>query len=163
MKAGFLAFSVVVISAAACTPVFAQLMQKPDSLRDATPRRVRVFPSFSHGFLRFCVEGARANVWRDVLRTSQQRRPWTMFDPTRTRAPKRVPLAITVSVEDYQFAESVLASPDPRQRDDFFMAAIDALRRQVEATRTFLVAQGLYGQDNLPNLQYDIVVRLASH
>lgn len=86
-----------------------------------------------------------------------------MFDPTRTRAAKRVPLAITVSVEDYQFAESVLASPDPRQRDDFFMAAIDALRRQVEATRAFLVAQGLYGQDNLPNLQYDIVVRLASH
>jgi hypothetical protein len=86
-----------------------------------------------------------------------------MFDPTRTRAPKRVPLSITVSVEDYQFAESVLASPDPRQRDDFFMAAIDALRRQVEATRMFLVTQGLYGQDNLPNLQYDIVVRLASH
>jgi hypothetical protein len=86
-----------------------------------------------------------------------------MFDPTRTRAAKRVPLAITVSVEDYQFAESVLASPDPRQRDDFFMAAIDALRRQVEATRAFLVTQGLYGQDNLPNLQYDIVVRLASH
>jgi len=86
-----------------------------------------------------------------------------MFDPTRTRAAKRVPLSITVSVEDYQFAESVLASPDPRQRDDFFMAAIDALRRQVEATRAFLVSNGLYGQADLPNLQYDIVVRLASH
>jgi hypothetical protein len=86
-----------------------------------------------------------------------------MFDPIRARAAKRVPLTITVSVEDYQFAESVLASPDPRQRDDFFMAAIDALRRQVEATRTFLVTHDLYGQDNLPNLQYDIVVRLASH
>ena len=57
----------------------------------------------------------------------------------------------------------MLASPDPRQRDDFFMAAIDALRRQVDATRAFLVSNGLYGQDNLPNLQYDIVVRLASH
>ena len=86
-----------------------------------------------------------------------------MFDPIRARAPKRVPLTITVSVEDYQFAESVLASPDPRQRDDFFMAAIDALRRQVEATRAFLVQQGLYGQDALPDLQYDIVVRLATH
>ena len=86
-----------------------------------------------------------------------------MFDPTRTRAPSRVPLSITVSVEDYQFAESVLASPDPRQRDDFFMAAIDALRRQVEATRAFLLTNGLYGQDSLPNLQYDIVVRLESH
>jgi hypothetical protein len=88
-----------------------------------------------------------------------------MFDPTRTRARSRVPLTITVSVEDYQFAESVLASADPRQRDDFFMAAIDALRRQVEATRTFLVTHGLYGQDEnaLPNLQYDIVVRVAGH
>jgi hypothetical protein len=86
-----------------------------------------------------------------------------MFDPTCTRAPNRVSLSITVSAEDYQFAESVLASPDPRQRDDFFMAAIDALRRQVEATRAFLLTHDLYGQDNLPNLQYDIVVRLASH
>ena len=86
-----------------------------------------------------------------------------MFDPTRPRAGNRVPLAITVSLEDYQFAQSVLASPDPRQRDDFFMAAIDALRRQVEATRTFLLTHGLYGQDTLPNLQYDIVVRLATH
>jgi hypothetical protein len=86
-----------------------------------------------------------------------------MFDPTRTRLPSRVSLSITVSAEDYQFAESVLASPDPRQRDDFFMAAIDALRRQVEATRAFLLTHGLYGQDNLPNLQYDIVVRLATH
>ncbi len=88
-----------------------------------------------------------------------------MFDPTRTRAASRVPLTITVSAEDYQFAESVLASPDPRQRDDFFMAAIDALRRQVEAARTFLLTQGLYGQeqDKLPSLQYDIVVRVATH
>jgi len=86
-----------------------------------------------------------------------------MFDPTRTGAGNRVPLSITVSMEDYQFAESVLASPDPRQRDDFFMAAIDALRRQVEATRVFLLEHGLYGQDNLPNLRYDIVVRLATH
>ena len=86
-----------------------------------------------------------------------------MFDPTRTRAGNRVPLSITVSVEDYQFAESVLASADPRQRDDFFMAAIDALRRQVEATRTFLVAHGLYGQEKLPNLRYDIVVHVATH
>jgi hypothetical protein len=86
-----------------------------------------------------------------------------MIDSSRTRDAKRVPLTITVSAEDYQFAESVLASPDPRQRDDFFMAAIDALRRQVEATRSFLVAQGLYGQEQLPDLQYDIVVRLATH
>ncbi len=88
-----------------------------------------------------------------------------MFDPTRTRAGNRVPLSITVSLEDYHFAESVLTSPDPRQRDDFFMAAIDALRRQVEATRTFLLTHGLYGQeeDKLPNLQYDIVVRVATH
>jgi hypothetical protein len=86
-----------------------------------------------------------------------------MFHPIRARAGSRVPLAITVSVEDYQFAESVLASPDPRVRDDFFMAAIDALRRQVEATRTFLEEQGLYGQEMIPNLQYDIVVRLATH
>ena len=88
-----------------------------------------------------------------------------MFDPTRTRAASRVPLTITVSAEDYRFAESVLASPDPRQRDDFFMAAIDALRRQVEAARTFLLTQGLYGQeqDKLPSLQYDIVVRVATH
>jgi hypothetical protein len=86
-----------------------------------------------------------------------------MFDPTHTGAGNRVPLSITVSMEDYQFAESVLASPDPRQRDDFFMAAIDALRRQVEATRAFLLAHGLYGQENLPNLRYDIVVRLATH
>lgn len=76
---------------------------------------------------------------------------------------KRVPLSITVSAEDYQFAESVLASPDPRARDDFFMAAIDALRRQVEATRTFLVTNDLYGQEKLPDLQYDIVVRLSTH
>ncbi|MEJ0038973.1 MAG: hypothetical protein WDO68_23410 [Gammaproteobacteria bacterium] len=86
-----------------------------------------------------------------------------MFDPTRARVLKRVPLSITVSIEDYRFAEEVLASPDPRERDDFFMAAIDALRRQVEATRTFLLTHGLYGQEKLPNLQYDIVVRLATH
>ena len=86
-----------------------------------------------------------------------------MFDPTRTRARSRVPLTITVSVEDYQFAESVLASPDQRVRDEFFMAAIDALRRQVEATRAFLLTHDLYGQDQLPNLQYDIVVRLETH
>jgi hypothetical protein len=86
-----------------------------------------------------------------------------MLDPTCTGAESRVPLSITVSIEDYQFAASVLASPDPRQRDDFFMAAIDALRRQVEATRTFLLTHGLYGQKDLPNLQYEIVVRLATH
>src|SRR4051794_3890966 len=96
-----------------------------------------------------------------VLRTRQRRRTRTMFDPIRARASKRVPLSITLSVEDYQFAAEVLTSHDPRERDDFFMAAIDALRRQVEAMRSFLLTHELYGQEKLPDLRYDIVVRLA--
>ena len=86
-----------------------------------------------------------------------------MLKDSRVRAGRRVPLCITVSVEDYEYAESVLASADPKARDDFFMAAIDALRRQVDATRQFLERNGLYGVEPLPPLQYDVVVKLSAH
>jgi len=75
----------------------------------------------------------------------------------------RVPLTITLSPEDYEFAQRVLASPDPRARDDFFMAAIHALRQQVEATQIFLERNGIEPDHHLPPLEYSIVVRAMSN
>lgn len=80
-----------------------------------------------------------------------------------TRSNHRVPLSITLSVEDYEFAEAILASSDPRARDDFFMAAIHALRQQVDATRHYLEKHGLNSDQRVPPLQYDVVVRVAAH
>lgn len=76
---------------------------------------------------------------------------------------KRVPLDITLSAEDFEFARALIASDDPQARDDFFMAAIHALRQQVMAAHEYLEKCGLEDNDVLKRLRYDIVVRLEAH
>lgn len=76
---------------------------------------------------------------------------------------ERVQLTITLSAEDFEFARNILALDDARARDEFFTAAIDALRMHVDATRHYLEQHGLGPNDPLPLLRYDVIVRPAPH